>query len=219
MIATTGIKLLALMQGAWANVVCCNPIILEGDWIAYYNRESKKGDTFWLGQSYQPRPRTRRPSRSKLVGISENRCNLTLEPPQNREEAWHLDRKYCYKVSQGSYIVDPNPMQNTYIVINKDEEGNKIKMIPKDILIDEEDMKLAKKYGLEFIKCSQNSLLYKAQMFWNCVNKIKPNKWVENYGINLQKVRQEHLSTPASSKVKGFMWLFCNHALPVGTRL
>jgi hypothetical protein len=51
------------------------------------------------------------------------------------------------------------------------------------------------------------------------VNKIKPNKWVENYGINLQKVRQEHLSTFASSKVKGFMWLFCSHALLVGTRL
>jgi hypothetical protein len=43
-IATTGIKLLALMQGAWANVVHHNPIILKGDWIAYYNGESKKGD-------------------------------------------------------------------------------------------------------------------------------------------------------------------------------
>jgi hypothetical protein len=42
---------------------------------------------------------------------------------------------------------------------------------------------------------------------------------VENYGINLQKVRQEHLSTFASSKVKGFRWLFCSHALSVGTRL
>jgi hypothetical protein len=35
------------MQGAWANVVRHNPEILEGDWIAYYNRESKEGDTFW----------------------------------------------------------------------------------------------------------------------------------------------------------------------------
>jgi hypothetical protein len=29
--ATTSIKLLALMQGAWANVVCRNPAIQEGD--------------------------------------------------------------------------------------------------------------------------------------------------------------------------------------------
>jgi hypothetical protein len=50
--------------------------------------------------------------------------------------------------------------------------------------MDEEDMRLAKKDGPEFIKCNQNSLLHKAQMFQNCVNKIKPNKWVENYGIN-----------------------------------
>jgi hypothetical protein len=108
-------------------------------------------------------------------------------------------------VSQGSYIVDSNSMQNTYLVIGKDEEGNKIKMTPEDILMDKEDMRLAKKYSLEFINFNQNSSLYKAQIFQNCLNKIKPNKWVENYGINLQKVRQEHLSTFASSKVKGFI--------------
>ena len=48
---------------------------------------------------------------------------------------------------------------------------------------------------------------------------LKENKWVEKYPINLRKVRQGHLGTFASSKVKGFMWLLCSHALPVGTRL
>jgi hypothetical protein len=62
--------------------------------------------------------------------------------------------------------VDPNPMQNTYLVISRDEEGNKIKITPEDILIDKEDMRPAEKYGPEFIKCNQNSSLYKAQMFW-----------------------------------------------------
>jgi hypothetical protein len=56
-------------------------------------------------------------------------------------------------------------MQNTYPVIGRDEEGNKIKMTPEDILMDEEDMRPAKKYGPEFIKHNQNSSLYKAQMF------------------------------------------------------
>jgi hypothetical protein len=32
-------------------------------------------------------------------------------------------------------------------------------------------------------------------------------------------VRQEHLSTFAPSKIKGFIWIFCSHALPVSTRL
>jgi hypothetical protein len=35
----------------WANVVRHNPAIQEGDWIAYYNGESKKGDTLWLGRA------------------------------------------------------------------------------------------------------------------------------------------------------------------------
>jgi hypothetical protein len=49
--ATTGIRLLALMQGAWANVVRHNPEIQQGDWVAYYNGESKKGDTLWPGRA------------------------------------------------------------------------------------------------------------------------------------------------------------------------
>jgi hypothetical protein len=96
------------------NIVCHNPIILEGDWIAYYNRESKKGDTFWPGRAKVINPGLE--PEDQIVAdwykISENKSNFTLEPPQNREEAWHLDRKYCYKVSQGSYIMDPTSMQN-----------------------------------------------------------------------------------------------------------
>jgi hypothetical protein len=44
--------------------------------------------------------------------------------------------------------------------IGRDEEGHKIKITPEDILIDKEDMKLAKKCSPEFIKCNQNSSLY-----------------------------------------------------------
>jgi hypothetical protein len=39
------------MQRVWANVVHHNPVILERDWIAYYNGESKKRDTFWPGRA------------------------------------------------------------------------------------------------------------------------------------------------------------------------
>jgi hypothetical protein len=116
-------------------------------------------------------------------------------------------------------MVDSNPTHDTYLVISTNKEGDKIKVTPENILLDEEDMRLAEKYGLAFIKRNQNSSLYGAQMLRSCINKIKPNKWVENYGINLSKVRQEHLFTFASSKIKGFMWLLCSHALPVGIRL
>jgi hypothetical protein len=52
-----------------------------------------------------------------------------------------------------------------------------------------------------------------------CNNSIKENAWVRDYGINLKEVRRAHLNTYADLKVKGFMWLFTSHALPVGTRL
>jgi hypothetical protein len=116
-------------------------------------------------------------------------------------------------------VVDSNPTHDTYLVIGTNKEGDKIKVTPENILLDEENMRPAEKYGQAFIKRNQNSSLYGAQMLRSCINKIKPNKWVENYGINLSKVRQEHLSTFASSKIKGFMWLLCSHALLVGTRL
>jgi hypothetical protein len=44
-------------------------------------------------------------------------------------------------------------------------------------------------------------------------------KRVRDYNINLVRVWREHPNTFAHSKVKGFMWLFCSHALPVGTRM
>jgi hypothetical protein len=58
-------------------------------------------------------------------------------------------------------IVHNGPHLNAkqYLVIGRDEEGNKIKMTPEDILMDKEDMRLAEKYGPEFIKCNQNSSL------------------------------------------------------------
>jgi hypothetical protein len=140
------------------------------------------------------------------------------------EEAWHLDKKYCYRVDKGwdtrtlNYI-SSNPGEDTYLIIGVDDNGNKIKVTPGEILIDEEDMCPTEQYGPEFIKHNYNSKLYKAQLLQACINTIKVNTWVRDYNINLARVQREHLNTFAHSKVKGFMWLFCSHALPVGTRM
>jgi hypothetical protein len=56
-------------------------------------------------------------------------------------------------------------------------------------------------------------------VFRSCINSIKENASVRDYGVDLEKVRKLHLSTFAHSKVKGFMWLWCSHALPAGSRL
>jgi hypothetical protein len=59
----------------------------------------------------------------------------------------------------------------------------------------------------EELKRNENSRLYHAQMFRSCINSIKENAWVRDYGVDFEKVRKLHLSTFAHSKVKGFMWL------------
>jgi hypothetical protein len=114
--------------------------------------------------------------------------------------------------------VTSNPGEDTYLVIGVDNDSSKIK-ITTSILMDEEDMHLTEQYSPKFIKRNYNSKLYKAQLFRTCKNTIKVNAWVRDYNVNLTRVRREHLNTFAHSNVKGFMWLFCSHALPVGTRM
>ena len=40
--ALTGMKVLAIMQGAWSVIIRCKPDIRKGDWIAYYNGSTPK---------------------------------------------------------------------------------------------------------------------------------------------------------------------------------
>jgi hypothetical protein len=87
------------------------------------------------------------------------------------------------------------------------------------IHIDDEDMRPFEQYGPAFIKRNENGRLYKSQMFRSCTNSIKENAWERDYGVDLKEIRKTHLNTFAHSKVKGFMWLFTSHALPVGARL
>ena len=49
------------------------------------------------------------------------------------------------------------------MVVGINEKGRKIKMTPKDLIMDEEDMRPAEQYGPEFIKRNQNSNLYKGE--------------------------------------------------------
>jgi hypothetical protein len=144
--------------------------------------------------------------------------------PLDNGEVWHLDKRACYTFTQGDNLNSPNtinplPTQDVYLVTGRDEEGCKIKTTLEQILTIEEDMCPTEQFRLAFIKRNENSRLYQAQMFRSCINSIKENAWVRDYGVDLEKVRKLHLSMFAHSKVKGFMWLWCSHALPAGTRL
>jgi hypothetical protein len=49
-IASTGMKTLALMQGAWATILQCKPRLSKGDWIIYLNRDNPSKNTLWEGR-------------------------------------------------------------------------------------------------------------------------------------------------------------------------
>jgi hypothetical protein len=143
--------------------------------------------------------------------------------PLDNGEVWHLDKRACYTLTQGDNLNSPNtinplPTQNIYLVTGRDEEGYKIKTTLEQILTIEEEMRPTEQYGRAFIKRNENSRLYQAQMFRSCINSIKENAWVRDYRVDLEKVCKLHFSTFAHSKVNGFMWLCCSHALPAGTR-
>jgi hypothetical protein len=227
-VATTGLKLLAMMQGAWSVVVRHHPTIEKGDWVAYYDGSTTKQarkNMMWVGRGkvLEAGPDPKDSVTTEWYSLDPDTGVHTYERLP-KEEAWHLDKKYCYRVDKGwdtrtpNYI-SSNPGEDAYLTIGVDDDGNKIKVTLGEILIDEEDMCPTEQYGLEFIKRNYNSKLYKAQLLQACINTIKINAWVRDYNINLARVRREHLNTFAHSKVKGFMWLFCSHELPVRTRM
>ena len=79
-----GMGFLAIMQGAWANVVRRNPLLLPGEWVAYYNGESKKGDTLWKGKAkvINGAPNPENMVAADWYSPTPEGNGLTLDPPQ-----------------------------------------------------------------------------------------------------------------------------------------
>jgi hypothetical protein len=50
-IACTGMKTLALIEGAWAITACHKPSLAAGNWITYLNRDKPSKDLLWEGRS------------------------------------------------------------------------------------------------------------------------------------------------------------------------
>jgi hypothetical protein len=74
------------------------------------------------------------------------------------------------------------------------------------------------KYSPVFMKRHFNQYLYEAQLLNQEELYKKENKWNLKYEIDVQKNINQVFHSITSSKVKGFMWLFFNHALPVKGR-
>ena len=158
-IATTGMKMLARFQGAWSVVVRRNPTFHEGEWIAYIDNLPDKAnrDEFSEGRGKIVNPGFARDDTvvTDWYATDWNTGALKHEVPEDGE-AWHLDRKRCFRLNKGWDMRAPNWVDSR----------------------PQADMRPSEQYGAEFIKRNQNSKLYKAQVFRTCVDKIKVNAWV-----------------------------------------
>jgi hypothetical protein len=227
-IEAAGFGLLAMLQRSWATVARQEPDLSLGDWVAYRDCSTYKQlrkDMTYAGQAkiLDVGAAAKDSAIAEWYKIDPAIGSMVHKPLDNRE-VWHLDKKACYALTQGDNLNSPNvinplPICDVYLVIRIDEDGYKVKTTLEQIFINDEDMRPTEQYGPAFIKRNENSRLYQAQMFRTCINSIKVNVWVRDYSVDLEQVRKLHLNTFAHSKVKGFIWLWCIHVLPAGTRL
>ena len=228
-IKTTGSKLLALLQQAWAKVIRRRPALTEGDWVAYSNDELPKKkfcDQIYDGKARIVQPQEEHSKQATADWYERNpESGLHTYQAPEEGECWHLWDYKCYKLKRpvkmaGPIELAPTTPGDLYIVLGTNPlTGLKTKLPIEDILASEEELAPTEKYGPEFIKRNENSKLYKAQLIRNNKTYIKENKWITKYGIDLQLARKVNLGSFVHAKIKGFLWLFISHALPVGTRL
>ena len=73
-------------------------------------------------------------------------------------------------------------------------------------------------FSPKFPKSMKNKWLYRAQLRRRRNLKRKDNKWDVCWNLNTDIAWRELKRLPVQSNVKGFLWLFVNHALPVASR-
>ena len=218
--------LLAAFQQAWTTIVRRNPTLHAGDWVAYANSEEPGKST--ADKVYD--------GRALIVEVDNNQNSSTwfdrdpdmgLFSKDSLEDNkyWHMSNKKCYKLEFPATDLSPNRITETnqkslYINIGPPRDGAElIKLTLEDILAQEDEPMPGEKFGPAFLKKVDNSRLYTAQLFRKHNFYIKENKWALKYNININKPRNEQNRSIAHSRVKGFMWLFYSHALPVKDRL
>ncbi len=220
---------LAMLQANWATVIRREPTFKVGDWVAYSNEEEPNmrfRDKVYKGRAILTAIPT--DGGDEIVGDwyewDPPSAKYVLQPPQEGE-AWHFPIKKCFLINKASLVVQeteiapPLPDQLYMVTASNITNGDKSKSRVSDILVDEEEPRPLEKFGPAFIKRNTNSKLASAQLLRADTTNIKVNKWVSTYGIELSELHGMYQKTFCASKIKGFMWLFISHALPVGDRM
>jgi hypothetical protein len=222
-IEAAGFGLLAMLQHSWATVARQEPDLSPGDWVAY--RDCSTHKQLCKDVTYE--------GRAKILDVGaaakdsataewykmDPAIGSMVHKPLDNGEVWHLDKRACYALTQEDNLNSPNvinplPIRDVYLVTGIDKDGYKVKTTLEQICINDEDMRPTEQYGPAFIKRN----VIKPKCLEPASTPLK-HAWVRDYSVDLEQVRKLRLNTFAHSKVKGFMWLWCSHALPAGTRL
>ena len=129
--------------------------------------------------------------------------NGWVDLPTNKieEPFWHLPKKKCFLADESGIKV----LVDVPSLCVKDLIGGTHCL--EDLEAKEEWIRL-ERHGPEFPKLKINKILYEAQLRSRVKISQKINKMEKLVGRDVQSAIRENWASQASSKVKGFMWLF-----------
>ena len=146
---------------------------------------------------------------------------LQLDNPANGE-TWHLLKKCCHRIEEEPSSFDSIniAMTDPHDLYVKTLKRGKLTAhrLDKVILLEPEPAPI-NGFTPEYLELDANSILYRAQLYRYAELKRKPIKWEDTYRIKVNPLMGLSSAGMTHSKVKGFMWLFYTHALPVATRM
>lgn len=218
---TSGNALMAEIQTNWATIMRRNPSVNKDDWVKFLTKDGPPG----RDNLYEGRGRVVRPTEIDDVEIIvdwfewNHKKGRWSKVPLPKGEYHHLQRSSCYKInnpslfSQDFELVQPRP-EDLYIK-GTDQERTFV----NSKKLKEETRMTIERHGPEFVKDRQNFKIYDALLYRTKRGNPKTNTWNSKYGVEIKNLHKKYNKILAHSPVKGFMWLLCSHALPVGSRM
>ena len=135
---------------------------------------------------------------------------------------WHMHKKLCYRLEEEPKTFDNHVMALTDprdIFVKSIKGTKKITHRIDEIVNIEPEPQIGGAMVTGFLTLDANSVLYKAQLYRYTNTRRKPIRWEEIFNTKINSLLELNMTNFTHSKVKGFMWLFYTHDLPVGARL
>ena len=221
-----GSPLLASFQRAWATVIRRDPDLQQGDWVIYSDAEipgKRQADQAYIGAAAIISPSSNEGKEVPADWYSATTMEqpLQLDNPPNGE-VWHLLKKCCHRIEEAPTSFDTCniAMTDPHDLYVKTLKRGKVTAHRLDkVILTEPEPAPINGFTPDYLELDANSILYRAQLYRFAELRRKPIKWEETFRVKVNPLIKQSTAGMTHSKVKGFMWLFYTHALPVATRM